>query len=91
MKLITVLLLLLTSVGFSQAIQVEVNGNIFNTNQDSVMVSQFYGSHYVDYLKGKLDKKGDFGLLEVGTGWSFAATQQRFADNTWTFDVRWSW
>ncbi|MFN5985205.1 MAG: redoxin family protein [Fluviicola sp.] len=62
MKLITVLLLLFTSIGFSQTIQVEVNGNIFNTNQDSVMVSQFYGTHYVDYLKGKLDKKGDFVL-----------------------------
>ncbi len=50
--------------------------------------SMFYitpGMHYV------VDRKGDFGLLELGSGVSLATTNQRFTDSTWMFDVRWSW
>lgn len=43
-------------------IQVTVSGNIFNTKIDSVSVSQFYGSHYKDFFKAALTKKGDFVL-----------------------------
>jgi len=52
--------LLLTGVTLAQSIQVQVSGNIFNTNRDSIFISQFYGNHYVDHLRGKLDKKGDY-------------------------------
>jgi thiol-disulfide isomerase/thioredoxin len=43
-------------------IQVEISGNIFNTAGDSVKIAQFYGTHYVDFLKGKLDKNGNYKL-----------------------------
>lgn len=45
---------------FAQAITVQVSGNIFNTNRDSIFISQYFGNHYVDYVRGKLDKKGDY-------------------------------
>jgi thiol-disulfide isomerase/thioredoxin len=43
-------------------IQATVSGNIFNTVGDSVYISQFYGTHYVNFIGGKLDKKGNFKL-----------------------------
>lgn len=43
------------------------------------------GLHYA------VDRKGDLGLFELGTGVSLATTNQRFTDSTWMFDVRWSW
>jgi len=45
-------------------INVEISGNIFNTNGlDSVMISQYYGGmNYVNFIKGKLDKKGNYML-----------------------------
>ena len=51
--------LLLSFWGSSQ-ISVSVSGNIFNTSEDSVKISQFYGSHYIDFLSVPLSKKGDF-------------------------------
>lgn len=54
---------LLSGIAFGQnPANVEVSGNIFNTNGDSIKISQYYGSHYIDYLKGKLDKKGNYSL-----------------------------
>ncbi len=41
-------------------ITVSISGNIFNTTEDSVKISQFFGTHYVDHLAAKLSKKGDF-------------------------------
>ncbi len=41
---------------------IEIEGNIFNTNGDSIFISQYYGNHYVDFVKGKLDKKGNYVL-----------------------------
>jgi len=41
-------------------INVEIKGNVFHTIADSVKLSQFYGTHYVDYKAAKLDKKGNF-------------------------------
>ena len=56
-------LTLLSGVAFGQKpAQIEVSGNIFNTKGDSIKISQYYGSHYVDYIKGKLDKKGNYSL-----------------------------
>lgn len=41
-------------------ITVTVSGNIFNASVDSVTLSQYYGTHYVDHAKAALNKKGDF-------------------------------
>ena len=41
-------------------ITVTVAGNIFNTTEDTVKISQFFGTHYVDLLAAPLSKKGDF-------------------------------
>ncbi len=63
MKQLILCLTLLSGIAFGQnPVQVEVSGNIFNTKGDSVKISQFYGSHYIDYIKGKLDKKGNYTL-----------------------------
>lgn len=63
MKQLILCLTLLSGVAFGQnPVQVEVSGNIFNTNGDSIKISQYYGSHYVDYINGKLDKKGNYTL-----------------------------
>jgi thiol-disulfide isomerase/thioredoxin len=45
-----------------QPITVEISGNIFNTTEDSVKISQYFGTHYVDHIKGKFDKNGDYKL-----------------------------
>lgn len=63
MKFIFLFASLLSSVVFAQKpTYVEISGNIFNTNSDSIYVSQYFGTHYVDYLRGKLDKKGNYVL-----------------------------
>lgn len=43
-------------------IKVEISGNVFNTTSvDSVMISQYFGgTNYKDFLKAKLDKKGNY-------------------------------
>lgn len=43
-------------------INVSITGNIFNADVDSISLSQYYGSHYVDYIKVPLSKKGDFSI-----------------------------
>lgn len=43
------------------------------------------GVHYA------MDRKGDFGLFELGTGLSVGVSQERFADTQWMFDLRWFW
>lgn len=43
-------------------ISVEISGNIFNTTEDSVKISQYFGTHYVDHVKGKFEKGGDYKL-----------------------------
>lgn len=58
-KLIFILSVTLTFVANSQ-ITVKISGNIFNTTEDTVKISQFFGTHYVDLLSAKLSKKGDF-------------------------------
>jgi thiol-disulfide isomerase/thioredoxin len=63
MKATIILSLLISSQLFSQQpIRFTVSGNIFNTKVDSVSISQFYGSHYKDFIKTALSKKGDFTL-----------------------------
>lgn len=43
------------------------------------------GMHYA------VDNRGDFGLFEIGCAASLAISRERFADDTWIFDMRWSW
>lgn len=60
-KIIVVSSLLFSFFGISQnPISITVSGNIFNTKEDTVKISQFYGTHYVDFLKTPISKKGDF-------------------------------
>lgn len=63
MKQLIFLFVFAVSTSFGQKpISVSVSGNIFNTNRDSIFISQYYGTHYVDFLRGKLDKKGNYKL-----------------------------
>jgi thiol-disulfide isomerase/thioredoxin len=60
-------LFLLSFLSFAMAqnnapTKVTIEGNIFNTNGDSIFVSQYYGNHYVNFMQGKLDKKGNYSL-----------------------------
>jgi peroxiredoxin len=58
-----VLTLLAGLTAFSQKpINVSITGNIFNASVDSISLSQYYGSHYVDHIKVPLTKKGDFSI-----------------------------
>ncbi len=43
-------------------INVTISGNIFNATSDSISLSQYFGSHYVDFKKVPLTKKGDFSI-----------------------------
>jgi thiol-disulfide isomerase/thioredoxin len=63
MKQLILCLTLVSGFAFGQKpVNVEVSGNIFNTVGDSIMISQYYGSHYVNFVNGKLDKKGNYDL-----------------------------
>lgn len=64
MRLLTALLLTAaTSSSIAQnAITVNVSGNIFNTDSDSVFISQFFGTHYVDYLGAPFNDDNTFTL-----------------------------
>jgi thiol-disulfide isomerase/thioredoxin len=60
-KILLITTLCISSITFGQnPISVLISGNIFNTSEDSVKISQFYGSHYIDFLGEKLTKNGDF-------------------------------
>ncbi len=62
MKLIFWMLCLLP-IGLSAQINVTVNGNIFNTKMDSIYLSKYQGgSNYVDFVRGKVNKDGNFSL-----------------------------
>lgn len=58
------LLIIATFLGSSLFAQIDVtvSGNIFNTNSDSIYIAQFYGTHYKNFVGGKLDKEGNFQL-----------------------------
>ena len=62
MKKLNLLLLFILPFGlFAQnVIQVKVSGMVFNTNVDSVYISQNFGSYYKNYASTALDKKGNF-------------------------------
>lgn len=49
-------------LSLSAQVKVKVSGEIFNGSGDSVFISQIIGSKYLDHVKGKLDKKGEFVL-----------------------------
>ncbi len=63
-NIIAILSLFFISSSFGQSeINVKVTGNIFNAKSDTVMISQFYGTHFVDHIKAPLQKNGDFKLI----------------------------
>ena len=43
-------------------ITAKISGNIFNAPTDSVYIAQNFGTHYVNYLGGKIKKDGNFEL-----------------------------
>jgi thiol-disulfide isomerase/thioredoxin len=60
--------LFLLAIGFVNAqkpINVSITGTIINLTSDSISISQFYGTHYKDFLKTKVDKKGNFTLKGI--------------------------
>ncbi|MEN9400505.1 MAG: hypothetical protein RL632_1608 [Bacteroidota bacterium] len=60
-QVLGILLTLCASISFAQKpINVTISGNIFNSPVDTIMLSQFFGTHYVDYQKVKMTRKGDF-------------------------------
>ncbi len=64
-KTLTILTLLIGLFSFGQQpITVTISGNIFNSKVDSLSLSQYYGTHYVDHIKVPLSKKGDFIIKE---------------------------
>lgn len=63
MKIYTTLLLaLFVSIYTSAQINIEITGNIFNANVDSVSLAQNVAGTYVDIYKVPLNKKGDFSI-----------------------------
>lgn len=64
MKTLTLIVFLIGSIAsFAQTpITVKVSGNIFNTNRDSIFISNYFNNKYTDHLKGRLDKKGNYTL-----------------------------
>jgi thiol-disulfide isomerase/thioredoxin len=58
--LLTVIALAATTFTFSQEITFKVSGSVFSTEQDSIYLAQFYGSHYTNFQGAKLNKKGEF-------------------------------
>ncbi len=60
-KIAFLIVLLNVFLVYSQQIEVSISGNIFNSNKDSISISQYFGgSNYRDYLKTALDKKGNY-------------------------------
>lgn len=45
-----------------QPIRVKIKGNVFNIKIDSVKVAHYFGASYVDYLRGAVDKDGNFSM-----------------------------
>jgi len=67
MKKLTLLFTYFFSLSLvAQEISVSVSGNIFNTKEDTVMLSQYFGANgYHDYYKIPLKKGGDFSLKDA--------------------------
>ena len=62
MRILTLFFITSSFFGISQEIPVKVSGNIFNSGQDSIYISQFYGDKYITYLGSKLKKDGSFNI-----------------------------
>lgn len=61
MRLLTVLLLTtLPLISSAQSIHAEISGMIFNSGQDSVFISQYFGDHYINHVGTKFKKDGTF-------------------------------
>ena len=69
MKKISLLFFLLVSFGsFAQGLKVQIEGNIFFSGDDSIRISQNFGSYYRDYIVSPFDKKGNFELTGIVPG-----------------------
>ena len=58
----------------AQSFEANVSGMLFNTESDSVFISQFYGQGYKNFIGAKLNKKGEYhlkGMLPVGDYYVF--------------------
>lgn len=62
MRLLTVLLLSSFPFLSGAQISIDVSGMIFNSGEDSIHLSHFYGDHYEDIRGAKFDKDGNFNL-----------------------------
>ncbi|MDC3252881.1 DUF4369 domain-containing protein, partial [Crocinitomicaceae bacterium] len=58
--ILTLLTILLSSTSNAQDININISGNIFNSNQDSLFVSQYFGTGYKDFFGTKIKKDGTF-------------------------------
>ncbi len=59
-SIITLLSIILTFGSAAQDISINLSGNIFNSNQDSIFVSQYYGTGYKNFFGTKIKKDGTF-------------------------------
>ena len=63
MRLLTILVIsVIPFLSGAQGISVDLTGMIFNSGEDSIHISQFYGDHYGDIRGVKFDKDGNFNL-----------------------------
>lgn len=70
MKYTILLFIALFATGVEAQINVKVSGTVFNSDQDSVHLTRFFGDHYEYYAGAKLNKNGEFSI----------ATELPFAD-----------
>ena len=64
-RIFTALLITATITQISAQISVSVEGSIFNTDSDSVYLSQYFGATYKDYHGSSLGKNGEFYFKDV--------------------------
>ncbi|MGB0915207.1 MAG: TlpA family protein disulfide reductase, partial [Crocinitomicaceae bacterium] len=60
MKVLSIFFSLVLSVSAFSQIDFNVSGMIFNPGTDSVFISQFFGTHYKDYVGATITKDGNF-------------------------------
>ena len=62
MKILSIFFSLVLSVTAFSQIDFAVSGMIFNPGTDSVFISQFFGTHYKDYVGAPITKDGNFDI-----------------------------
>lgn len=64
-KLLSVLVLAVSINNINAQISVTLEGSIFNSDADSVFLSQYFGNFYKDYMGTKLGKNGEFSFKNI--------------------------